>query len=267
MIKIFRKIRKKMLTENKFSRYLIYAFGEIVLVVIGILIALQVNNWNENRKELKQESIYLKNLQSDLKEIIVAYNVAIEYEEIILKHSKEILKHYESNNGFYNMDTIIPKLNDLTLRWGTTANSTTLTEMINYGQTELIKNTHLRKDLIAFNEELKLWSTNTLNNNSNLVDKLITAGIVESGSIGLNGYSKIMNSTLKKRISVETINLNDNELKSIFIENLNNPNSKLRMVSFISFRHTLASLQKETNRAIIQRIEKLIEEIKNEIEK
>ena len=46
MIKIFRTIRQRMLTENRFSRYFIYAIGEIVLVVVGILIALQVNNWN-----------------------------------------------------------------------------------------------------------------------------------------------------------------------------------------------------------------------------
>jgi sensor domain CHASE-containing protein len=46
MIKFFRKIRQRLLTENKFSKYLIYAIGEIVLVVIGILIALSINNSN-----------------------------------------------------------------------------------------------------------------------------------------------------------------------------------------------------------------------------
>lgn len=49
MIKFFRKIRQKLLTENKFSKYLIYAIGEIILVVIGILIALQLNNWNTDK--------------------------------------------------------------------------------------------------------------------------------------------------------------------------------------------------------------------------
>ena len=53
-MKIFRKIRQKLLTENKFSKYLIYALGEIVLVVIGILIALQINNWNQSKQEQKQ---------------------------------------------------------------------------------------------------------------------------------------------------------------------------------------------------------------------
>jgi len=50
MIKFFRKIRQKLLAQNKFTKYIVYAAGEILLVVIGILIALQINNWNEQRK-------------------------------------------------------------------------------------------------------------------------------------------------------------------------------------------------------------------------
>jgi len=48
MIKFFRKIRQNLLRENKTGKYFKYAIGEITLVVIGILIALQINNWNEN---------------------------------------------------------------------------------------------------------------------------------------------------------------------------------------------------------------------------
>ena len=50
MIKFFRKIRYALMTNNKTAKYLTYAIGEIILVVIGILIALQINNWNEDRK-------------------------------------------------------------------------------------------------------------------------------------------------------------------------------------------------------------------------
>ena len=66
MIKFFRKIRQNLLMENKTSKYFKYAIGEIVLVVIGILIALQINNWNEVRKDQKQEIKLLKQLQTDL---------------------------------------------------------------------------------------------------------------------------------------------------------------------------------------------------------
>jgi hypothetical protein len=62
MINFFRKIRQNMLTENKVSKYLLYAIGEIILVVIGILIALQVNNWNQERYQKETEAIYLTQL-------------------------------------------------------------------------------------------------------------------------------------------------------------------------------------------------------------
>ena len=73
MIKFFRQIRQKLLSENKFSKYLLYAIGEIVLVVVGILIALQINNWNEDQEKKVQLRTYRQNLtvelESDLKQL------------------------------------------------------------------------------------------------------------------------------------------------------------------------------------------------------
>ena len=70
MIKFFRKIRQKLLSENRFSKYLLYAIGEIILVVIGILIALQVNNQNQVKNEKTALKNYLnkiaKNVESDI---------------------------------------------------------------------------------------------------------------------------------------------------------------------------------------------------------
>ena len=57
------------MTENKLSKYLLYAVGEILLVVIGILIALQINNWNETQKINKEEITILKNLHENLKQV------------------------------------------------------------------------------------------------------------------------------------------------------------------------------------------------------
>ena len=74
MIKLFRNIRKNLLNEGKTSKYLKYAIGEIVLVVIGILIALQINNWNEGRKENIHQKSVLSNLLQDLKSDSVSYS-------------------------------------------------------------------------------------------------------------------------------------------------------------------------------------------------
>jgi len=71
MIKIFRTIRQRLLKENRISKYLLYAFGEIVLVVIGIMIALQINNANQKRLDEEALQGYLnsiaQNVDSDLK--------------------------------------------------------------------------------------------------------------------------------------------------------------------------------------------------------
>ena len=66
MIKFFRKIRQRLLSENKFSKYLLYAIGEVVLVVIGILIALNLNTNSENKKLVVQEIKILKEIKNEL---------------------------------------------------------------------------------------------------------------------------------------------------------------------------------------------------------
>ena len=66
MLKFFRKIRQQLLSENQTSKYLLYAVGEILLVMIGILLALQVNTWNQKRLEQQQELATVQALQNEL---------------------------------------------------------------------------------------------------------------------------------------------------------------------------------------------------------
>ena len=67
MLRFFSKMRYQLAAEIKVGKYLRYAVGEILLVVIGILIALQVNNWNEGRKERIQKNLFIHSITSDLK--------------------------------------------------------------------------------------------------------------------------------------------------------------------------------------------------------
>ena len=103
MIKFFRKIRQRLLSENKFSKYLIYATGEIVLVVIGILIALQINNWNEQRKERKLEVQIYTELKSDLLQTRNDINEAISKHKEIFKSSQiEKSKNFKKRQKHQN---------------------------------------------------------------------------------------------------------------------------------------------------------------------
>ena len=92
-----------MLTENKFSKYLIYAIGEIVLVVIGILIALQINNWNEKRKAELEEIKILSNLRTDLENTLIEYSAAVEFNKSTIAEISK-LQNYQKNNLSYSKE-------------------------------------------------------------------------------------------------------------------------------------------------------------------
>ncbi len=81
MIKFFRKIRQRLLKENHVTRYLLYALGEIVLVVIGILIALQINNWNESRKQDLAEKEFITGVKNDLEQDKTYINLVLHQAE------------------------------------------------------------------------------------------------------------------------------------------------------------------------------------------
>ena len=88
MLQFFRQIRQRLLTNNKFSKYLLYAVGEIVLVVIVILIALSINNWNEDRINSRREKVILNSLKSEL--IINLNELNIDYERTLKFHQATI---------------------------------------------------------------------------------------------------------------------------------------------------------------------------------
>jgi hypothetical protein len=105
MIKFFRNIRQKLLKEGKTANYFKYAIGEIVLVVIGILIALAINNWNENRKAEEKTKQFLIGLKSDLSNDLKGINAVTE-EQII--RSKEMTNAIELSKN-PNLNAIILK--------------------------------------------------------------------------------------------------------------------------------------------------------------
>ena len=92
MIKLFRNIRQNLLAEGKTSKYLKYAAGEIILVVIGILIALSINTWNEERKERAIIKSVMKNIRYDLISDTLRFSYIIEKIPKDMELTKSLLK-------------------------------------------------------------------------------------------------------------------------------------------------------------------------------
>ncbi len=140
MIKFFRHIRKALLVEGKFSKYLFYAIGEIVLVVIGILIALYINNLNEAEKSRKKEVILLHQLNEEFKSNFEQLDNKMIIREKVIKSSKFLLDAID-NKSNPPQDSIIKHL--YTTLYTPTFNSNT-NDYFNSRNINLIQNDSLK---------------------------------------------------------------------------------------------------------------------------
>lgn len=150
MISLLSKIRQKLLLENKIGGYLKYAIGEILLVVIGILIALQVNNWNEGRKIAIESNRVIQDINSEFKDNRIVLKERIADLELATDNVRRVLglmngEHQEIQKT--NIDSILSK----SLKYGNynPANST-INELISSGKLNLVRNHSLKKNLFKW---------------------------------------------------------------------------------------------------------------------
>ena len=147
MIKFFRRIRQQLLSENKFSKYLIYALGEIILVVIGILIALQINTWNQERINSREDQRIFQDLSEELEfnKFLLQYgsNTMLE----VLAATERILSRINDMEYNYSEETFNQDLDKLTWVW-VSGRPTTLYDVLSAsGDFKLISSPVLRKKL------------------------------------------------------------------------------------------------------------------------
>jgi len=102
MITLLRKIRKGLVAEGRFSSYLLYALGEILLVVLGILIALQINNWNNIKQQQKLERKYLAEIHSNLKLDLMDINFNINFNEDKLSSNQIVLAYLNNEEAYHD---------------------------------------------------------------------------------------------------------------------------------------------------------------------
>ena len=151
MIKFFRKIRQNMLTENKFSKYLIYAIGEIILVVIGILIALQINNANETKKARAVEINYLENLKADL--LLEVENIK-GFSEYHIEKSKScaFLLNTTIPKTMEDVVTYTHQYENVFFWYDFVPNNNTFKELLSSGNLSLIKNDAIKNALLEIDK-------------------------------------------------------------------------------------------------------------------
>ncbi len=157
MIKFFRKIRQNLLMENKTGKYFKYAFGEIVLVVLGILIALQINNWNEHRKERKSEIKYLTNIKLDLQKDIISLNEQINIRKNKVVVTNDLISHINGNQ-IADINLLAKNVYATLMEERFTPNNGTYNELASSGNLSLIENDSIKQLLL---ELVELYKNNS----------------------------------------------------------------------------------------------------------
>lgn len=139
MINIFRNTRKKILNNGNFKKYLIYAIGEIFLVVAGILIALSINNWNNKKADRKAEFQIYKNLKNQINEDKEVIKGVVDYNNVYLKQYNFAHQIIEKNDRS-KIDTLKKIAFNLFRYSDINIGSTIYQSMVNSGELKLLKN-------------------------------------------------------------------------------------------------------------------------------
>ena len=158
MIRFFRTLRQRLLAENRVSRYLLYAVGEIVLVVIGILIALQINNWNEARKTQRKTNAYLVMLSDEIKTNLRLLDRSKTMAEEHRAYNMKTMQVFNSDSArtldldtFYDLTVMKGPFNKMELV------RSSFDDLINSGALENVRDSTLRNQVFSIESAFKRY--------------------------------------------------------------------------------------------------------------
>ncbi len=178
MIKFFRRIRQNLIKENKVSRYVLYAVGEIVLVVIGIMIALSINNWNQERTNRTEEQNYYRNIQRQLVEDKGVIKGNIDYNSSFLAQFRYAIEIIEKNDR--NSKDSLAKISLNLQRFSDFHRQSNIYQaMINSGEIKLLKNQKIIDKLQRL-EEIYIYINKLEETHSKAVMTFVVPNIISS---------------------------------------------------------------------------------------
>lgn len=262
MIKFFRKIRQRLLTENKISKYLIYAIGEIVLVVIGILIALAINNYNENQKSVAQEQVFLKQLVTDYKANLLQLENKIEMRRKLIAESQNVLE-------ITSKDITISE-DSLSAIFATFFMDPTFdpieNDVLNSGNIKLIQNDSLKQALSHWTSDVKAYSENEHIQHDHYISEIIPfmkeVGIMRNANHVFWSEKELRMGFLDKGENDKILAIGKSP-KSIAVDSiLSDP----RLEGLVTFIFTFSQVCNIEGQTLKEKMQKIIKILESEIE-
>ncbi len=148
-------LRQNVLQNKRIGKYLAYALGEIILVVLGILIALQINNWNENRKDKVKETYHLKSLHAEFLKNRETIQQSIKFHKAQTGFAVKVLSIISRDSVNIELDTLHFALLQIGWAWSPNFNDDVWSELLSTGNIGLIKNDSLRIMISHFHSRIE----------------------------------------------------------------------------------------------------------------
>ncbi|WP_179345517.1 DUF6090 family protein [Winogradskyella ursingii] len=255
MIKFFRHIRQRLVKESRTSKYLLYATGEIVLVVIGILIALQINNWNTNRIERKEELQILKSLKDDFEKTSDNLDETIKKQTRVVNYCQQLITEMRRNNTKIDLNT----LGEYMYRgafsyWRIEPVNGTYDAMIGSGKTGIIQNQNLVQLLAKFSAEVKFGFED-----ETMSVALATSLVDKSSHYSTELFPKVLHGYLKW----EEQSMSENEKIMVIEKHMNNE----RFLGSLIMKYGLEQNRLDYQNAIKELTNNILTELDEELAK
>ncbi len=238
MIKFFRRIRQNMIKDNRTSKYLLYAIGEIILVVIGILIALQINNWNITTQNKEQEKQILAQLLKEYTSNLEQINQKIDIRNEMLNSCYSLLGYRTETNNQIVADSLDAHLFRISIRPTFDPELSVTNELINSGKLYLLDDITLRNEISSYSSslsELKEEEQIILN----LTENWLIPFLIKNYQIGRMQMIMLEDKKLRAKFTMGSLG-NYNTLKNTVLQSdykplLNNPDFEDYLMQFISY--------------------------------
>jgi len=186
-----RKIREQLLAGSETSKFLLYVSGEIILVMIGILLAMQVNNWNEDRKARLEEKAFLKALRKEMADNLAQLNKTISYNERSRNAAYKLLEIYSRDYRSIATTVLDSLFAEVQWTWTFDPELSNLTSIKANGKIGIIQNPVIQSFVSSFEESTKDSEEESLITRSIITDKyvmLVSKYISESARAKYIGY-------------------------------------------------------------------------------
>lgn len=260
----FNKLRKTELKADGLKRFLLYAVGEIVLVVIGILIALEINDWAQNRAERKQETVLLGNLISDLKEELVLLQELIGIEQNYFSEAMTTFAHFAKQGGFTQMDSVLTKMNSLYMRRTFNPVNATYREMTSSGSIKLIQDDSLKRAILKYYHYQERIALIVMNNNTRHVDENFVSNILDKTLIGKIDRKGLPVGPEDQKRNDSMDHVSSAGLNKVSEAQLANPQNALVIFNALKLRANVASIHISQYNALRKKTSQLLTQLENE---